>query len=591
MKTFRLAFLLLAMAFCAVPDASAQYDKRTKTLNIASYLARYGTEADCSPAVVRALQDCRKLGARRLEFPKATYRFRADSLCSFMTHISNNGSYMRCFAFDLTGQQDLEIDGGGSLFLFKGYVCPFYVNHAKRVRLRDFQVDYERTFHSEGHIEAVSDTAMDVRFSQEYPYTVDNQRHLRFVDDEGVEYPWYYLLEYDPQRMETAYMVRDQWTGANIPAEDLGSGRVRLHKAGLKGTVGNVMSFGIAYRMVPAITISDSRNVEISNVTLFHAGGMGVIAQRTHNILIDSLSIMPAPGKDRINSVAADATHFVNCSGSLRIYNSLMVNQTDDASNIHGVYYRIVDALSDNRLCVELANDAQYGFDMFRQGLPIEFVDAKSLVTYAAGKVKDYYRVNDQKFMLTLASPAPAEVKRGDVIAATDAYPDVHIKGCYFGGNRARGLLLGSRKRMLIEGNVFRTPGSALLLEGDGRYWFEQAGVRDVIIRNNTFDNCNFGVWGSGAIGCGSGIDRDCYDKSFYNRNLLIEGNIFRIHRAPIVDMYSVDGIVFRGNRVVSDAETYPNSVRQEDTDALFRLQNCKNFSCDEIRIEQGLSR
>ncbi|MDO4950767.1 MAG: right-handed parallel beta-helix repeat-containing protein [Bacteroidales bacterium] len=578
-------FALVGVVIFSI-DAGAQYDRRTRTLNMASYLSLYGTEADRSPAVVRALQDCKRLGARRMVFPKGEWRFRPDSLTRMMTHISNNGSYMRCFAFDLTGQRRLEIDGGGSLFLFKGYVCPFYVNRAQGITLRNFTVDYVRTFHSEGHIEAVTDSAMDVRFSQQYPYTIDDRGHLHFVDDEGTEYPWYYLLEYDPKRMETAYMVRDQWTGADIATEDLGQGRVRLHRQGLKGTVGNVMSFGIAYRTVPAITLSDSRDVSIRNVTLHHAGGMGVVAQRTRNIMIDSLLVMPAPGKDRVNSVAADATHFVNCSGYLKIYHSVMVNQTDDASNIHGVYYRIVDALSDRRLCVEIANDAQHGFDIFSPGVKLEFASPKSLVTYAHATVKSAYRINDHKFMVTLAGDIPSGVKAGDIIAAEGDYPEVHIKDCYFGGNRARGLLLGSRARMLIEHNVFRTPGTALLLEGDGRYWFEQAGVRDVVIRDNTFDNCNFGVWNRGAIGCGSGIEREYYDRSFYNRNLLIENNKFLIHRAPVLYLYSVDGITFRGNTIVADGSKYPCSVKPGDTDALFQLVDCRNFTHDEVKIE-----
>lgn len=579
-----LAGAMLAILLC-LPTA-AQYDKRTRTVNMASYLSLYGTDLDKSPAVVRALNDCRRLGAKRLVFPKGTYHFRPDSLSGFMTHISNNGSYVRHFAFDLTGISNLEIDGGGSIFMFKGYVCPFYVNKANKITLRNFEVDYERTFHSEGHIVAVSDSAMDVRFSQYYPYYIDDKSHLRCVDDEGTEYPWYYMLEFDPKRMETAYMAGDQWTGTNVKATDIGNSTVRLHRPGLKGKVGNVISFGIAYRTVPAITIADSRDVSVRNVVLYHAGGMGVIAQRTRNILIDSLNVLPAPGKDRVVSVGADATHFVNCSGYLRMYNSHLANQTDDATNIHGVYYRIVDVLPDRQLCVELANDAQYGFDIFGAKPAIEFASAKSLVTYGHAKVKSYYAISDRKFMLTLAGPAPANAKKGDVIAAEGDYPDVHIKGCYFGNNRARGLLLGSRGRMLIEDNVFHTPGAALLLEGDGRYWFEQAGVRNVIIRHNTFDNCNFGPWGHAPIDTGSGIDKDYYDSSFYNRNLLIENNIFRIHRAPVLYFYSVDGITFRGNRIVRTNEPYPCSVDENNTDALFKLFSCKNFTHDNVKIE-----
>ena len=37
------------------------------------------------------------------------------------------------------------------------------------------------------------------------------------------------------------------------------------------------------------------------------------------------------------------------------------------------------------------------------------------------------------------------------------------------------GVLLGSRGKIVIENNTFHTPGAAILLEGDARFWFEQA--------------------------------------------------------------------------------------------------------------------
>lgn len=579
-KILTTLFLLSMVAI----NCLAQYDTKTRTLTITPYVTPGG---DCSKAVQRALKDCQRLGARKLFFPKGTYHFRPDSLQQFMSYVSNHGDYMRCFAFDFTGIKDLEIDGDGSLFLFKGYVCPFYINEASGITLRNFKVDFERTFHSEGHIVEVTPEYIDVKFSSEYPYYVDDKGHLRMTDDEGVEYPWYYLLEFDSQKRETAYMVGDQWTGGGIPAVDMGQGRVRLNKPGLRGTVGNVFNFGIAYRKVPCVTIADSRDVALYDVTLYHSGGMGVIAQRSRNILLSHLTVTPAPGKDRVVSVAADATHFVNCSGYIKMYDCHLANQTDDATNIHGVYYRVSDVMTDNRIMVELSNNAQYGFNYLKPGMKIEFVNQQSLVTTAYGKIKSVYAVNDRKFIVTLTKPAPANVAQGYAIAGCDEYPEVHIRGCYFGNNRARGLLLGSRARMLIEENTFHTPGAPILLEGDARGWYEQGGVRDVIIRRNTFDNCNFDNWNRGAISCGSGIDKAHWAESFYNRNITIEDNTFIIHRTPIIYAFSVDGMTFRRNRVIATGEKYPCSVDTSKPDNLFQLFECKNFSHDDVKIEK----
>ena len=168
--------------------------------------------------------------------------------------------------------------------------------------------------------------------------------------------------------LETEWKVKDHWTGGNLKAEDLGNRSVRLYQANLQGRVGNVMNLGMARREVPCITVSDSRRFALHNVTIYHAGGMGVIAQRSRDLLLDSLVVKPAPGKDRVVSAAADATHFVNCSGYIHMYNCRFSNQTDDATNIHGVYYRITEVQRPQKVKVELANDAQYGFDYLKKG-------------------------------------------------------------------------------------------------------------------------------------------------------------------------------------------------------------------------------
>ena len=94
-------------------------------------------------------------------------------------------------------------------------------------------------------------------------------------------------------------------------------------------------------------------------------------------------------------------------------------------------------------------------------------------------------------------------------------------------GNRARGLLLGSRNRMVIEDNYFHIAGAAILIEGDANYWYEQSGVRDVVIRRNLFENGNLrqSRLGLGMYCRGQRIpDRET---SRYHRNIRVEGNTF----------------------------------------------------------------
>jgi parallel beta-helix repeat protein len=293
-------------------------------------------------------------------------------------------------------------------------------------------------------------------------------------------------------------------------------------------------------------------------VTLHHSGGMGILAQRSKDILVEEVKVTPAPGNTRIISLTADATHFVNCSGKLTLKNCLFENQKDDATNIHGIYVRVMRRLSDTELEVKLVHRQQHGFEVLSPGAAVELVTGRSLVTYGKAVVKAVVPVNKEYTRVTFTDKLPERTGESDVIACAGAYPETLITGCVIRNNRARGILLGSRAKTVVENNTFHTPGTAILLEGDGRFWYEQAGVRDLVIRKNTFDNCNFGVWGKATIEVGAGIEKECRAASRYNRNIVIEDNLFKTFgHGSFVQVYSVDGLTIRANRVET-TEAYP---------------------------------
>jgi len=196
--------------------------------------------------------------------------------------------------------------------------------------------------------------------------------------------------------------------------------------------------------------------------------------------------------------------------------------------------------------------------------MEMELAEKSTLEACGHAKVKSVKYLNSEYAEVYFCGELPDSFAPGDVVAEDGAYPDVLISGCYIGNNRARGLLIGSRGKVVIENNVFHTPGSAILFEGDGSFWYEQSGVRDVTIRNNIFDNCMYGSpsWGRAVIAVGSGIlDKE---HSRYHKNIRVEGNIFRGFDQRIVNIYCVDGFIFRGNKVEFTTDGYPASGTED---------------------------
>ena len=308
---------------------------------------------------------------------------------------------------------------------------------------------------------------------------------------------------------------------------------------------------------------------------------MGVIAQRSRDIELRKLVIVPSPGKGRMISITADATHYVNCGGYIRMIDCTFENQKDDATNIHGLYMAVEKVGDADKLLLRWRNSGQYGVDFIVPGMTLELVDNNNVETYARRTVKSVRRLNKVYTEVTFTEPLPDGVEPMHVVAADDEYPEVLIKGCRMRGNRARGLLLGSRNRMVIEDNYFHIAGAAILIEGDANYWYEQSGVRDVVIRRNLFENGNYGSpgWGSACIAVGSGIpDRET------SRNIRVEGNTFRVFDPRIVNLYCVDGFVFTRDNVIEYTDDYPYVLDEKRN---FITRNCDRVVVDKKQTDK----
>lgn len=532
-------------------------DKQTEVT-----LGTYKQGGDATMLVNRALQQCRTQKATKLVIPKGTYHFWPNLASEKYIFISNNDEGLKRNVFDLSGIRNLEIEGQGSEFIFHGFVCPFLLDNSKNIKINNLSIDYVRTFHSEGKIVKAYTDSLDVEFSEAYPYKVENYK-LLFVDGEktyrdngGVLqpqlFPYWHILEFDSAKREPSYMALDYLNIQNMLVHDLGKNKVRIGFAGLKGTVGNVLVFNAKDRLCPAFTISDCANISLYGVTIYHAGGIGVVAQRSSNISLDNVKVIAAPKSGRMISTIADATHFVNCKGKISMQNCTFESMMDDATNIHGIYVRIDEKISDKALLVKFIHYEQWGFKLFTPNKNVEFVNAADMTTVSNNQVSSVERLNKEYTIVTFKNKIPETIKLGDAIASTDDNaPEVTIRNCRISKNRARGFLLGSRGKTLIENNYFHTQWAAIDLAGDARSWYEQGGVRDLTFRNNVFDNCNYGGnIGLGVIVAGVITDDDKRDKTFYHQNITIENNTFRIYNPSILRMYSVDNVVFKNNTI-----------------------------------------
>ena len=577
---YKVIFLSICFAFLF-----SAFGSQPQKINVQDFGLFPGV-ADCTPGLIKALKSCKESMNAELVFPKGEYHFYPDFGIDKYCFVSNNDEGLKRVIFPLIGFENLTINGNGSSFIFHGFVNPFVLENAANITFKDFTMDCARPFHSEAIILANNTDGIDVEIPANFPYKLKNGL-LLFTDgavseeqkttvNRPMTYPYGSLLEFDVEKRETAFMVRDFYLDGNpLVAQSLGGRKVRIFLNGLKGKVGNIITFGAANRNYPGFVLTDSKDIRFSNITIYHSGGMGILGQRTHNILIDSCKVTPSAG--RIVSCTADATHFVNCTGKIELSNNLFENQKDDATNIHGIYVQITKLIASNEVIVQLKHQQQLGFDFLKKGTIVEFVKGRSLITKGESRVVDVERLNKDFTRVVFSNVLPSDIIIGDAISELRDFPEISIHNNTIRNNRARGMLLNCRGKTVVENNYFHTPGAALLFEGDASFWFEQGGVSDCTIRNNVFENCLFGVWGKSVIDVAAGIRED-KELSRYNKNIRIYNNTFLIFDdVLLLNLYGVDGLEWKNNKVERTTD-YPANRKNDN---LFKVE----YS-DHIKIE-----
>lgn len=568
-----LVLLLSISCLCSCQVKQNRSASDPAVVLLSDYLTNANAE-DIMPAIRAALEDCKTQKASVLVLPEGRFTVKRDFAYERYCYVSNNDEGLKRIAFDLSGFKDFEIKGNDTHLDFVGFTVPFYIGEANGIEISGLSIDYTTPFHSEGEVVGVTDKYVDLRFdTEEFPYQI--RYGCLYFDNKPTGYASYdNLLEFDKARREPAYYATDYWMGGTERCEQLADGVVRMFREGLKATVGNIFVFGNAHRLVPGFIITDSENVTVHDVNVYHTGGMAFLAQRSGNIELNRVNVTCPPDKNRIVSATADATHFSNCYGYVRLIDCLFENQKDDATNIHGIYAMISSIEKPNQVVVRYVHRQQYGFNFIRPDMNLEIVDNESLVRDCIRQVAKVEVLNKEYSRVTFTEDLPESIKEKYVVAQVDGYPEVLLKGCTIRNNRARGILLGSRGKTVIDSNYFHSAGASILFEGDGSFWYEQGGVDGVEITRNVFENGNYGSagWGSACIAVGTGIWGGL-EESRYHHNLMIHDNIFRVFDPRILNLYCVDGVSFHDN-VIEMTKDYLYD-RQEVRP--FVIENCDN--------------
>lgn len=535
---------------------------------------------DSTQAVTRAIEACPEAGGK-VVFPKGEYHFHREKGHERDLYLSNSDVVNpRRISLLIEGRKGLTLAGKGAKLIFHDRVMPLAILKSQSISISGLTIDWERPLMSQGKIIESGQDGFTLEIDQkENPYVVEGGK-LYFTDTTWKRGVWSFM-EFDPKTRGVEHNTGDGgitngewWKG---PVTEIRPGVVKFSfKCTRFPKVGNILVARHGSRDHAGAFILDSKNISLTDMAFRHTSGLGILSQYSENLTFKNVDVAPDPKSGRMYAGHDDGLHFSNCKGQILVEGCEFQGLMDDPINVHGTSGRVMEKLAPDSLKCRFMHGQSIGLRFGDVGDKVSFLDHETLLSRGLGKIKAITDRTEDSFTVQFEGRVPYGLNTGDALENLTWTPDFTVRKSIFGRVRARGLLVSTPGRVLVEDNLFLSSGAAILIAGDANGWYESGAVTDVTIRRNRFEDCNTSPYqfGEAVISIFPEIPR-LGDKPFH-RNIRIEDNSFLAFDSPILWAKSVGGLTFRNNRIKASS-AYP--PRMKDRPGLTFI------GCEEVSV------
>lgn len=538
-------------------------------------------EGDMTSKIQAAIEEARGYRGKPvvIEFQNANYNIYRKSSSHQLYHISNttseqeNPDQTKHIGLWLKGLKNITIDGKGARIITHGEMTSFVIDQCENIKLKNLTVTAADPTVPELKVLETGERHITVRIHPSSKYTIDNGK-FSFIGDSwtlsgGI------AQAYDPEKDITWRC----WSPlSNLrKAIELEPNLLRfVYDTPPQARAGLTFQMRDGYRDEACGMIQYSKDIVLEKMHFAFLGNFGIVGQMSENLTYRQLTFEPEPESGRTCAGFADFVQMSGCKGHILIEGSRFSGPHDDPINIHGTHLAVTEFLSNDKVSVKYMHHQTFGFQSFLPGNQIEFIDSYSLMPLASYKVKKAEMKNNREIIITLHKPVAQEIRENKnlVVENVTYTPTVTIRNNYFSRIPTRGILVTTRRKVLIEDNTFfRTQMSGILIADDARSWFESGMARDVVIRNNNFIECN------GPVILIAPENKE--HKGYVHSNIRIDNNRFLLNGTDAISAKSVDGLQIKNNLFQISKQ-----VRVED---LIRTHECNNVTIKDNLIENNL--
>jgi hypothetical protein len=220
-----------------------------------------------------------------------------------------------------------------------------------------------------------------------------------------------------------------------------------------------------------AININATGTVEVMNVRVSAAAGMGLMVNRSGEVggvLVRDFSVLPSQG--RWMSVTAGATHFANNRGPVRFQDCTFESHGDDGFNFHNDLLRVISISGSELRVVRAMTSTAPPDGTVRAGDELAFHAALDPFDDSPTRFATSVARLGSETAVTVAGALPP-VAVGDYLSSWSANPSTALVRVTVRNNRGRGVLV-SAPNVDITGSTFEaTSGPGILVTSDSDHF------------------------------------------------------------------------------------------------------------------------
>ncbi|MBQ8203016.1 MAG: hypothetical protein IJZ75_01890 [Clostridia bacterium] len=511
---------------------------------------------DVTATVAEAIEKLKESGGE-LKFQKGEYHFYKDNAAVKTLYVSNNDSGEKHIAFNLSGLENITVDGGGSTFIFHSGVFPFAAEDCENLTVKNFRMDLSYPLVALMQVGKKTEEGFFFKIDKgRYPYRIEDgslifesengelsgklrKFSLHRASRGGVQYL------FTGNCMDSAENLPARYTRTDASYSEDGI-YFKYRKdipVGLVFDEGEELLVNIASgRRIDMLFFDKCSSVTVKNVIINRGEAMGIVATFCQDILIDGFGTDISVYNDYI-TLTGDALHFVNCKGLVEIKNCNITHTADDAINVHGVYTEF-KKLNGREITADFKHQDHYGITPYYKGDMLDIINNKTLEIMGRARVENAAPINKGRSIKIICDNIEGKFEEGFFIENVTRSPDVYIHNNSFVDFPH--IRLSGNGKILVEDNRMEKCAAALYAYDLAQYWYESGRIKDLTFRNNALIDCNFKM-GKAFVNVGvSGFDGE--DTPVIHERVEISGNTFEKITHNDITAFGVKDLIIKDN-------------------------------------------